>query len=127
MNGVVMNYENSSLVDDGAGGATRELNSIIDAAKPPAGQNFGNNASISDGRYAGKNPAADYTFPLAVFTAVRRGQIPPGFWLDNNKIMTEITQKYEINGGGKGSVRTGYRKSNVAVPRLTNAYQQWQK
>lgn len=127
MNGVVMNYENSSLVDDGAGGATRVLNSIIDAAKPPAGQNFGNNASISDGRYAGKNPAADYTLPLAVFTAVRRGQIPPGFWLDNNKVMTEITQKYEINGGGKGNDRTGYRKSNVAVPGLTNAYQQWQK
>ncbi|WP_237730416.1 colicin-like pore-forming protein [Serratia marcescens] len=127
MNGVVMNYENSSVVDDGAGGATRVLNSIIDAAKPPAGQNFGNNASISDGRYAGKNPAADYTFPLAVFTAVRRGQIPPGFWLDNNKVMTEVTQKYEINGGGKGSDRTGYRKSNVAVPGLTNAYQQWQK
>ncbi len=127
MNGVVMNYENSSLVDDGAGGATRVLNSIIDAAKPPAGQNFGNNASISDGRYAGKNPAADYTLPLAIFTAVRRGQIPPGFWLDNNKVMTEITQKYEINGGGKGNDRTGYRKSNVAVPGLTNAYQQWQK
>ncbi|MGP2772579.1 colicin-like pore-forming protein [Serratia marcescens] len=127
MNGVVMNYENSSLVDDGAGGATRVLNSIIDTAKPPAGQNFGNNASISDGRYAGKNPAADYTLPLAIFTAVRRGQIPPGFWLDNNKVMTEITQKYEINGGGKGSDRTGYRKSNVAVPGLTNAYQQWQK
>ncbi|WP_413508572.1 colicin-like pore-forming protein [Serratia proteamaculans] len=127
MNGVVMNYENSSLVDDGAGSATRVLNSIIDAAKPPAGQNFGNNASISDGRYAGKNPAADYTLPLAIFTAVRRGQIPPSFWLDSNKVMTEITQKYEINGGGKGSDRTGYRKSNVAVPGLTNAYQQWQK
>ncbi|MCS4320746.1 type II secretory pathway component PulJ [Serratia sp. BIGb0234] len=127
MNGVVMNYENSSLVNDGAGSASRVLNSIINAAKPPAGQNFGNNASISDGRYAGKNPAADYTLPLAIFTAVRRGQIPPGFWLDNNKVMTEITQKYEINGGGKGSDRTGYRKSNVAVPGLTNAYQQWQK
>lgn len=126
MNGIVMNYENSSLVDDGAGGATRVLNSILDA-NPPTGKNFGNNASVTDGRYSGKNPVAEYSVPLNIYTAVRRGEIPPGFWLDNNNIMTEITQKYEINGGGKGNDRTGYRKTNITVPSLTNAYQQWKK
>ncbi|MCK8585275.1 colicin-like pore-forming protein [Yersinia ruckeri] len=126
MNGIVMTYDNSSLVDDGKGGATRVLNSLL-ATNPPTGTNFGNNKSTVDVQYSGNNPAAEYRMPINIYTAVLRGEIPKGFWLDNHKVMTQVVTKYRINGGGKGSDRTGYRKSHIVVPSLTNAYQQWKQ
>lgn len=91
------------------------------------GHGIGNYQSVPKGNNAGNNSAAEDKASLAVYSQVLNGKIPPGFWLDNNKVMTEVTVKYEISGGGKGNDRTGYRKSNVEVPSLTRAYKQWQQ
>lgn len=91
------------------------------------GHGIGNYRSVPKGNNAGNNSAAEDKASLAVYSQVLNGKIPPGFWLDNNKVMTEVTVKYEISGGGKGNDRTGYRKSNVEVASLTKAYKQWQQ
>ncbi|WP_254846116.1 S-type pyocin domain-containing protein [Raoultella terrigena] len=51
-----------------------------------------------------------------------QGDIPAGFWLNGNRVMTRARVPYLINGGGKGDDRTGYRDKDVEVPSLTEAY-----
>lgn len=126
MNGVIMTYENSSLVEDGSGGLVRALNSEIakDKNKP---KNYGNNQSPSNVKYTGKNPAVEYRLPLNVYNSILKGVIPTGYWLSNNKVMTKIVETYEINGGGKGNDRTKTRTYNKEIVALTNAYERGEK
>ncbi|VDR24476.1 Colicin-A [Raoultella terrigena] len=56
-----------------------------------------------------------------------QGEIPKGFWLDNEKVMTEVVVTFEINGGGKGNDRTSERKENAEVKSLTEAYKNWKR
>ncbi|MGB8666499.1 MAG: hypothetical protein WCD24_17435 [Serratia inhibens] len=46
------------------------------------------------GNYDGNNSSAEGKGSLATYSEVLNGKIPPGFWLDNNKVMTEITEQY---------------------------------
>lgn len=82
--------------------------------------NLGNNHNRS-------SAVAENKVSLDAYSAVLRGEIPAGFWLDNDRVMTEVVTSYEISGGGKGNGRTGYRKSKEEVSSLTDAYRQWKQ
>lgn len=126
MNGVIMTYENSSLIDDGSGGLVRAFNSDIqkDQSKP---KNYGNNQSPSNPKYSGKNPVAEYRLPLDIYNSFLNGIIPKGYWLSNNKVMTQIVETYVIRGGGKGDDRLAERKYDAEIASLTNAYERGEK
>lgn len=126
VNGVIMTYENSSLVEDGSGSLVRALNSAIEKDKNNP-RNYGNNQSPSNVKYTGKNPAAEYGLPLDVYNSVLKGIIPNGYWVSDNKVMTKIVETYEINGGGKGNDRIGTRKYNKEIVALTNTYERGEK
>lgn len=79
------------------------------------------------GNGGGNDTKAENSVKLATYSSVLSGEIPQGFWLDNEKVMTQVMEKYTISGGGKGNDRTKYRKSHVEVPSLTDAWKQWNK
>lgn len=91
------------------------------------GYRLGDYERGSSGNNGDANTVAENNITFSAYSSVLQGKIPPGYWLDNNKVMTEVVIEYEINGGGKGDSRTGYRKTTVEVPSLTRAYQQWQQ
>ncbi|WP_421672495.1 colicin-like pore-forming protein [Raoultella terrigena] len=126
VNGVIMTYENSSLVEDGSGRLVRALNSAIEKDKNNP-KNYGNNQGLSNVKYTGKNPVAEYSLPLDVYNSVLKGIIPNGYWVSDNKVMTKIVETYEINGGGKGNDRIGTKKYNKEIVALTNTYERGEK
>lgn len=126
MNGVIMTYENSSLVEAEPGRLVRILNTEIEKDKNKP-KNYGNNESPSNPKYSGKNPVTEYSIPLDIYNSMLNGVIPKGYWLSGNKIMTKIIETYEINGGGKGNDRIGTRTYNKDIPALTNPYERGEK
>lgn len=126
VNGIIMTYENYSLVEDGSGRLVRALNSAIEKDRNNP-KNYGNNQSPSNVKYTGKNPVAEYSLPLDVYNSVLKGIIPNGYWVSDNKVMTKIVETYEINGGGKGNDRIGTKKYNKEIVALTNTYERGEK
>ncbi|CAM7649057.1 MULTISPECIES: S-type pyocin domain-containing protein [Klebsiella] len=84
-----------------------------------------------DSRPSGNNGSAENLAEnktsLEAYASVMQGEIPTGFWVDNEKIMTEVIVIFEINGGGKGNDRTGSRKEKVEVKSLTEAFKTWKR
>ncbi|MFJ5427662.1 colicin-like pore-forming protein [Pectobacterium actinidiae] len=120
MNRVLMTYENSSLVDNGQGGLTRVLNSLL-----------ANNERDSNKNYQDKNTtnqlATEYLIPLSIYSAILRGEIPSGLRIENNNIMAEIVLKSEFAAPGKDKTYTKYTKKTVQISFLTDTYNKWKQ
>ncbi|MEX7639518.1 klebicin D activity protein, partial [Serratia marcescens] len=54
------------------------------------GHKIGNYQSAPNGNSNGNNSTAEDKVSLATYSEVLNGKLPPGFWLDNNRMMTEI-------------------------------------
>lgn len=107
MNGTVMTADNSSMVPYGRG-FTRVLNSLVNNPVSPAGQN------------GGKSPVQT---AVENYLMVQSGNLPPGYWLSNGKVMTEVREERTSGGGGKnGNERTWTVKVPREVPQLTASY-----
>lgn len=107
MNGTVMTADNSSMVPYGRG-FTRVLNSLVNNPVSPAGQN--------DGKSPIQTAVENYLL-------VQSGNLPPGYWLSNGKVMTEVREERTSGGGGKnGNERTWTVKVPREVPQLTASY-----
>lgn len=107
MNGTVMTADNSSMVPYGRG-VTRVLNSLVNNPVSPAGQN------------GGKSPVQT---AVENYLMVQSGNLPPGYWLSNGKVMTEVREERTSGGGGKnGNERTWTVKVPREVPQLTASY-----
>lgn len=126
MDGVVITYENSSLVEDERGMLVYVLNSKLAKETKPF-KNYGNNESLTNKKRAGKNPVSEYAIPKGIYESFLKGVVPNGYWINDGKVMTRITETYEINGGGKGNDRIGTRKRDVEIASLTNAYERGKK
>ncbi len=74
------------------------------------GYRLGDYERGSSGNNGDANTVAENNITFSAYSSVLQGKIPPGYWLDNNKVMTEVVIEYEINGGGKGTVGRGTEK-----------------
>ncbi|MEB6435641.1 S-type pyocin domain-containing protein [Raoultella ornithinolytica] len=84
--------------------------------KTPPGSG-GTGGSTNNGTIVAENKVSP-----DVYLSTLQGEIPAGFWLDHDKVMTRVSLPYVINGGGKGDDRTVYKDTDVEVPSLTEAY-----
>jgi hypothetical protein len=86
-------------------------------ARPQASTSAGGNNNIG-------NDAIEKS-SLGVFVSVQQGTIPAGYWLDNDKVMTQLKKKVISGGNGKnGTTQTRVVTYDSEVPRLTEAYRE---
>ena len=60
---------------------------------------------------------------VGTLVSVIQGTIPPGFWLNNGKVMTQLKKTVITGGNGKnGTTQTSVVTYDSEVPQLTEAY-----
>lgn len=72
MDGVIITYDNSSLVEDGKGLLVYVLNSKLAKETKPF-KNYGNNESLINKKRAGKNPVSEYAIPKGIYESFLKG------------------------------------------------------
>ncbi|TCL47792.1 colicin D [Raoultella planticola] len=95
-------------------GGSIETGHVLGKTPPVSG---GTGGSTNNGTIVAENKVSPN-----VYLSTLQGEIPAGFWLDHDKVMTRVSLPYTINGGGKGDDRTVYKDTDVEVPSLTEAY-----
>lgn len=105
MNGTVMTYENSSLVPYSKG-LYRVLNSLINEPVSSGGQN---------------DTKKQLQTTVENRLLLQSGQLPPGYWLSNGKVMKKVREE-RTSGGGKGNEHTRIVEVDREVPTFTAAY-----
>jgi hypothetical protein len=78
--------------------------------KVETGYRLGDYERGPSGNNGDANTVAENNVTFSAYSSVFQGKIPPGYWLNNNKVMTEVVIEYEINGGGKETVGRGTEK-----------------
>lgn len=106
MNGTVMTYENSSLVPYSKG-LYRVLNSLINEPVSSGGQN---------------DAKKQLQTTVENRLLLQSGQLPPGYWLSNGKVMKKVREERTSGGGGKGNEHTRIVEVDREVPAFTAAY-----
>ncbi|MDY4380949.1 colicin-like pore-forming protein [Pectobacterium brasiliense] len=120
MNNVLMTYENSSLVDNGEGGLTRVLNSLLTYNERDNNKKYQEKDNINQ-------LVEEYTIPLNVYSAISRGEIPSGLWLENDNVMVEKVLKVDTYSRAKDRDITTYIKRKIEIPLLTKTYREWKQ